>query len=188
MPRLWRLAACAAAAVGVAAFLATQPDDRVPAAVASTKPADGAALARAPTEIELSFTAPVDADLSHVSVRDGSGSALNAGRARLVVPERLSQPVIMSAAGEVTVVYHVTFVDGAELAGTLRFTAESGNAAGPVAAVGQSSNDTHASDGVPAPGHRHGVDPISAALLVVDGMVALAAVVLLIRRPRPRPS
>ena len=36
------------------------------------------------------------------------------------------------------------------------------------------------------PAHHHDVDPISAGLLVVDGAVVLAVVILLIRRPRPR--
>jgi hypothetical protein len=36
--------------------------------------------------------------------------------------------------------------------------------------------------------HQHGVDPVSAALLAIDGVVALAVVVLLLRRPPPRPS
>jgi hypothetical protein len=37
------------------------------------------------------------------------------------------------------------------------------------------------------PGHQHGVDPVSAALLAIDGIVALAVVVLLLRRPPPPP-
>jgi hypothetical protein len=36
--------------------------------------------------------------------------------------------------------------------------------------------------------HQHGVDPVSAALLAIDGVVALAVVVLLLRRPPPQPS
>jgi hypothetical protein len=35
--------------------------------------------------------------------------------------------------------------------------------------------------------HQHGVDPVSAALLAIDGVVALAVVVLLLRRPPPQP-
>jgi hypothetical protein len=36
--------------------------------------------------------------------------------------------------------------------------------------------------------HPHGVDPVSAALLAIDGVVALAVVVLLLRRRPPPPS
>jgi methionine-rich copper-binding protein CopC len=74
MSRLPRLAAGAAAAlaVGLAVVLADRAPDRGPAAVTSTSPADGATLARAPTEVELSFTGPVDPARSHISVMDGS--------------------------------------------------------------------------------------------------------------------
>jgi methionine-rich copper-binding protein CopC len=82
------------------------------AAVTSTNPADGATLARAPAEVELSFTGPVEPGRSHTSV---SGSARTAGALRRAAPERLSQPITVTAAGEVTVAYHVTFTDGAEL-------------------------------------------------------------------------
>jgi hypothetical protein len=36
--------------------------------------------------------------------------------------------------------------------------------------------------------HQHGVDPVSAALLAIDGVVGLAVVVLLLLRPPPQPS
>jgi hypothetical protein len=99
------------------------------------------------------------------------GSALNAGALRQAAPERLSQPVEVTAAGEVTVAYHVTFTDGAELAGRLRFTARSGSAAGRP---------------VPQSTHQHDIDPVTAGLLVIDGIAALAVGVLLMRRARPR--
>ena len=176
MRRPARLAAGAAVALaaGLALVLADSPPDHGRAAVTSTSPADGATLARAPTEVALSFTGPVDQGRSHIFVVDGPGaaSAGNAGVLRQTAPGRLSQPITVTAAGEVTVAYHVTFTDGAELAGSLRFTAQSGNAAGRPA---------------PAPGHQHGIDPVSAGLLVVDGIAALAVVVLLMRRPR-RPA
>ena len=57
MSRLARLAAGAAVvlAVGLAVVLADSPRDHGRAAVTSTSPADGATLARAPTEVALSF-------------------------------------------------------------------------------------------------------------------------------------
>ena len=175
MRRLPRLAAGAAVAlaVGPALVLADGPRDRGRAAVTSTSPADGATLARAPTEIELRFTGPVDRSRSHISVVDGSDgvSARTSGALRQTAPARLSQPITVTAAGAVTVAYHVAFTDGAELAGSLRFTARSGTAAGRSA---------------PVSGHQH-LDPVSAGLLVVDGIAVLAAVVLLVRRPR-RPA
>jgi copper resistance protein C len=75
------------------------------------------------------------------------------------------------AAGEVTVAYHVTFTDGTELADSPRFTAQSADPAG-----------RRASEAT----HQHNIDPVSAVLLVIDGIAALAVGVLLMRRPRPR--
>jgi methionine-rich copper-binding protein CopC len=177
MPRLPRPTAGAAAlavglvavlAVGLAAVLADRPPHPGRAAVTSTNPADGATLARAPAEVELSLTGPVEPGRSHISV---TGSARTAGALRRAAPERLSQPITVTAAGDVTVAYHVTFTDGAELAGSLRFTAQSGDSAG-----------RPASEAV----HQHDIDPVSAGLLVVDGIAALVVGVLLMRRPRPR--
>jgi methionine-rich copper-binding protein CopC len=175
MRRLPRLAAGAVVlAVGVAVLPADGPPDRGRAVVASTSPADGATLARAPTEVVLSVSGPVDQGRSHISVAgSGAASARNAGALRQTAPGRLSQPIAVTVAGEVTVAYHLTFTDGAELAGSLRFTAQSGSAAGQPA---------------PGSGHQHDVDPVSAGLLVVDGIAALAVVVLLMRRPRPPAS
>lgn len=176
---------CAAVVLGVVAVVlgvvlaaswARAPDQ---VAVTSTSPADRATLVQAPSEVELAFTAPVDLGLSHVSVRDGSGTAVSVGQPSLVTPERLRQPVNITAVGDVRVAYHVTFVDGAELTGTLRFSVRVASTAGPDAASGPSA--------AASPTHEHGeVDPVSAVLLVLDGIVALTAVVLLIRRPQPR--
>jgi methionine-rich copper-binding protein CopC len=171
LPRVAAGGAAVALAVGFAATQAYGPPEHGRAAVTSTSPADGATLARPPSEVALSVTGPVDQGRSHIVV-DGSGaaSARTAGVLRQTAPGRLSQPIAVTAAGEVTVAYHVTFTDGAQLAGSLRFTAPSGDAAGR-----------------PGSGHEHDIDPVSAGLLVVDGIAALAVVVLLMRRPR-RPA
>jgi methionine-rich copper-binding protein CopC len=194
------VAACAIAvlAVGLAIAFAQRPTSPgQAAALTSTDPADGAALARAPSGVELEFTAAPDPDLSHVSVRDGSGTALDAGRPRLVQPERLHQPIHATAtppdgSADVTVSYHVIFTDGRELAGTLHFSVGTSLAAGPGAATdaGAAAKTDAAGNAEAAAGsaHQHGVDPVSAALLAVDGVVALAVVVLLLCRPPPQPS
>jgi methionine-rich copper-binding protein CopC len=212
LTRSWLLLVAACAIVVLAVGLAVSSAQRPPSpgragGLTSTDPADGATLVQAPSGVELSFTAAPDPDLSHVSVRDGSGTALNAGRLRLVQPERLRQPIHGTAAPsdgsvDVTVSYHVVFTDGRELAGTLRCTVGSRAAAGPGAARGPSTVDPAtdadaaaakaeaAGNAEVAAGsaHQHGVDPVSAALLAVDGVVALAVVVLLLRRPPPQPS
>jgi methionine-rich copper-binding protein CopC len=208
-PGLLLVAACAIVvlAVGLAVSSAQRPPSPGrAAALTSTDPADGAALERAPTGVELSFTAAPDPDLSHVSVRDGSGTVLDAGRLRLVQPERLRQPIHGAAAPpegpvDVTVSYHVIFTDGRELVGTLHFSVGIRVAAGPGAAREPSTvdaaTDADAAAKADAAGnaevaagsaHQHGVDPVSAALLAIDGVVGLAVVVLLLRRPPPQPS
>ena len=204
------VAACAIAvlAVGLAIAFAQRPTSPgQAAALTSTDPADGAALVRAPSGVELSFTAAPDPDRSHVSVRDGSGTALDAGRLRLVQPEQLRQPIHGTAAPpdgsvDVTVSYHVVFTDGRELAGTLHFlvgirvgagfcsarepsTVDAGTDADAAAKADAAGNPELAAGSA----HQHGVDPVSAGLLAIDGVVALAVVVLLLlRRPPPHPS
>ena len=202
------VAACAIVvlAVGLTVFSTRRPPSPgQAAALTSTDPADGAALVRAPSGVELSFTAAPDPDLSHVFVRDASGTSLGAGPLRLVQPERLRQPIHGTAAPpdgpvDMTVSYHVTFTDGRELVGTLHFSVGIRSAAGPGAAREPSTVDA-ATDADAAkadaagnaevaagPAHQHGVDPVSAALLAIDGVVALAVVVLLLLRPPPQPS
>jgi methionine-rich copper-binding protein CopC len=73
-------------AVGLAVVLADRPPDPGRAAVTSTNPAEGATPARAPAEVELSFTGPVEPGRSHISV---TGSARTAGALRRAAPERL---------------------------------------------------------------------------------------------------
>jgi methionine-rich copper-binding protein CopC len=138
--------------------------------LATTTPADGATLATAPTEVDLGFTAAVEE--FHVAVRDASGRPVTVGRADRVAPDRLRQPVSIAAPGEVTVTYHVTFAGGGTLTGTVRFGVGVAVAPGDAPAVADS--------------HEHDVDPLSAVLLVLDGAVALGAVLLLMFRPRPR--
>ncbi len=195
MPRLLRIGGCvsAAAAVALAVWFGVRSHAEPHAALVSSYPADQAALTQPPAEIDLAFTNPVDLSLSHVSVLDRSGTAVTAGQPRLVTPERLRQRVRTTDIGEVTVAYHVTFVNRAELAGTIRF--DVGNQAAtqrvtagrPSAAQAEdaAAEDIAAQDAAAGAGHQHGVDPVSAALLVLDGLVAIGVIVLLRVRPRP---
>lgn len=157
-----------------------------PAALISASPPDGVTLLRAPTEVELSFTGPLDPRQSHVSVRDGAGMSLNVGRPGLVVSNRIRQRVSVADAKDVTVVYHVTFVDGAQLAGTLRFTVATEGRATSRAGVGPSGAGPGTDATESGPAHQHGIDPLSAVLLALDGAVVLAVLVLILRPPRHR--
>jgi methionine-rich copper-binding protein CopC len=169
MPRLRYLGLGAAGVVvALAAWLLSMP---AAPALGSSNPSDGATLARAPDAVELAFTTAPDLSVSHVWVRDGAGQSVNTGDLRLDGADRLRQPVDRLATGTLTVTYHVTFTTGAELIGALHF------------GVGV----TPSAPAVAAPAHDHGVDPISAVLLALDGVIAVTVVVLLlVRRPRAR--
>jgi methionine-rich copper-binding protein CopC len=189
MSRLLRNSGYATVALVVALtpLLAARTPGPAHAAITSTSPIDGARLAQPPVAVELSTTAPLVPGLSHVSAWDRAGTALNSGEAILVMPETLRQPVNITDTGDVTVTYHVTLVDGAELAGTLRFSVGTARASGTAASMAPSGATPSSNDAVAGSTHQHGIDPISAATLVLDGVVAFAAIVLLVLRPRPRP-
>ena len=163
--RRWLGLGAALAVLLTAAVLARGPQP----AVAVTTPADGASVPILPTEVDLGFTAAVDE--FHVSARDAGGTPVTVGQAYPVAPDRLRQPISVAAPGVVTVVYHVTFAGGGTVSGTLRFGVGGATVvgAGPVAEA-----------------HGHAVDPLSAVLLILDGAVAVGAVLLLVLRPPPR--
>jgi methionine-rich copper-binding protein CopC len=173
--RRWIGIGAALAVLLTAALLAREPQ---PAGrLAATAPADGATLATAPTAVDLDFTAPVEE--FHVAVRDASGAPVTVGRTGRGGPNGVRQPVSIAAPGAVTVIYHVTFAGGGALTGTVRF--------GVGVAVTPGADDAFADDAFADDGsHGHGVDPFSAALLVLDGAVAVGAVLLLMLRPRRR--
>jgi copper resistance protein C len=140
--------------------------------VLATVPADGGVLVHPPGEVDLRLSAPPDPALSHVTVRDGAGSVVNAGTLRESGTDGLAQPIRNPAPGTFTVTYHVVFADGQERIGSVRFSAGTGAPPSDVT--------------VPAESHVHGVDPVSAVLLVADVVVLLGAVVLLLFRRRRR--
>jgi len=146
------------------------------AAPQSSDPADGAALDDAPSRITLTFTREPDPDESHVTVLGGDGQSVgNTDR-----PARdglsLNQPVTIQQPGDFTIVYHVVFADGGQEQGSRRFSVGTGAAPDPAAAP-------------PAAAHAHSVDPVSATLLVIDGLVVIVAVFLLMtRRPGAEPK
>lgn len=157
--RGWLGGGATVALVVVLAWLVAQPRAGTRFALASSS------LAGASDEIELAFTSPVDPDRSHLSAADGSGAVVSVGPPYLAAPDRLRQRVHIVRPGGLTVAYHVTSVGGAEVAGSLQFQKPGG-----------------ATESAPA-GHQHGIDPVSAVLLVLDGLVALGVVILLLVRP-----
>lgn len=162
--------AIAAVAVIVLTTIPLAGSAQARASVTSSSPADGAALTGPPTEVELTLSGSPDPAQSHVSVRDRAGSAVNTGQLGRVGGDRLRQPVAISSAGDFTVAYHVVLTDGQEVIGSMRFSVGTGQAP-----VGAAAAD--------AP-HAHGIDPVSAVVLVIDGAVLLGVLVMLFLRPR----
>ncbi|WP_158554078.1 copper resistance CopC family protein [Micromonospora deserti] len=149
-----------------------------PARVLRTTPADGAALAAGPGEVVLRLSTRPDPALSHVTVRDSAGTTVNAGRLSTDEETLLRQPARLALAGDYSVAYHVTFANGRDAAGVLRFSVGTGSAPRSTDPIPDAVPDTD--------GHAHGVDPVGATLLVLDGVVLVAVLVLLRLRPAPR--
>ncbi len=145
--------------------------------VVSTSPADGAALADAPGEVVLTFSATPDPDASHLVVRTEAGTSVLAGSARRT-GRALRQPVSIAASGNYTVVFHIEFTDGSDLVGTVRFSVGTGVAPPALPAADRRAGEAAVSQ------HEHGVDPLSGILLVADVVVLLGVVILLSRRDR----
>jgi methionine-rich copper-binding protein CopC len=169
------LVACAVLAVlGMALLWRSPATTGSPPRLKASNPADRRTLAQAPDSVDLTFNARPVAELSHVSVVDAAGRATAAGPVR-AVGDGLRMPVRITGAGAYTLAYHATFSDGAELTGEVHFGV--GTAPGAESKPG--------GDSAEAAGHEHGVDPVSAVLLLADAVTLLGAVsLLLFRRPR----
>ncbi|MEW2593781.1 copper resistance CopC family protein [Micromonospora aurantiaca] len=142
---------------------------------ASSVPADGAVLTSAPSAVELVFTGrPVAAD-SHVAVRDAAGRSLAVGEPRPSGDRSLVQAVRSAERGDVVVAYHVVLADGSEKSGTLWFSV--GTGVRPARVPDQGGEAA-------APLHEHGIDPLSAVLLLINAVVVFVAVAMLVLRPR----
>jgi methionine-rich copper-binding protein CopC len=145
-----------------------------------SSPAAGAALRSAPGQIALAFDGVPDMALSHISVLADVGAAVHAGDPRRGPAGTLIQPVSIDRPGNFTIAYHVEFTGGGESTGSLRFSVGTGVA--PPAPDRSARRATAEALTV----HEHGVDPLSAGLLLVNGAVVLVVLGLLyLRRPYP---
>ncbi|WP_328345513.1 copper resistance CopC family protein [Micromonospora sp. NBC_00421] len=175
-----RRAAAVAVAVAVAGLLAFPSGAaRADGGPVSTDPPAGAALTAAPAEVTLGFGAGVDEGQSHVAVLDAGGGRLTDAEPVRVGSTRLRLPMHVDAAGDYTVAYHVTFVDGTTSTGAYRFSVGTGVAPAPLDDAAR-----RVSTEVVADAHGHGVDGFSAFLLFVDGVVLVVVLALLWLRPR----
>ncbi|MDM4719264.1 copper resistance protein CopC [Micromonospora sp. WMMA1363] len=178
-------AAYALAVLSVAALVvlagprAAHADERL----TTSDPAADATLATTPAAVELTFTGEPELTDSHVVVLDARAAEVSTGEPRRADRWTLRQPVTPGVTGDLTVAWHVSFHDGGESRGTLRFSVGTGRPPAPAGpALDRAATDLLDS-------HLHTVDPLSAVLLLVNGVVVLGAATLLAvrdpRRPRP---
>lgn len=152
--------------------VARQRSAAAPMTLVASSPAAGAVLEEAPAGVDLTWSAPVDATLSHVVLEDGRGKAVRTATPRTGPATVLRLPITGTATGIYTLGYHVVGEDGGEATGSLRFSV----GAGPVPA----------GPAPPVDAHEHSVDPASAVLLLINLAVVAGAGVLLVLRPSPR--
>ncbi|MEV6693469.1 copper resistance CopC family protein [Micromonospora sp. NPDC051196] len=169
----------ALASVGVALTIAAvaRQSDGTPARVLTVDPGDGAVLTAAPDAVTLRLSTGADSVLSHVTVRDSTGNAVNEGRVRGDGKTGLRQSVRLTGPGDYSIAYHITFTNGQDATGVLRFSVGTGAPPQGIADVPDPILDEA--------DHAHGIDPLGATLLVLDGL-ALVVVLIMLLRPRRR--
>lgn len=157
---------------------ATAAEGAAGAAVTASDPVAQAVLTTAPREVTLTFSVTPDADRSHLAVVDERGRRVSSPDEPDRQGTSLTQAVTIDGSGTFTIVYHVSFTDGTELDGWRRFSVGTGRPPPPPSRAEREANADLVT------GHRHGVDPVSAVLLVVNALV-VAGVVVLLRLTRP---
>ncbi|GAA0458462.1 hypothetical protein Aca07nite_64830 [Actinoplanes capillaceus] len=142
------------------------------------EPAPGAVLSTAPPAVDLRFGAEVSAPDSHVVVMTADGRDVSEHAATPLGPQRLSVQLRPGASGDLTIGYHVVFLDGASTSGAYRISVGTGVSPAPLSAEAQRAVTMSVT------GHGHQIDPASAVLLLLDGAVLAGALFLLWVRPR----
>jgi methionine-rich copper-binding protein CopC len=169
----------------VAALVAAAGTTVVPRAawaadgVVATSPADRAALADAPSAVDLTVSAAPDPAASHVTLWDSAGADLDTGDLTRV-GDVLRRPVAIRGAGDFTLTFHIVFTDGHDCLGVVRFSVGTGVAPALPDAARQRADQALAAQ------HTHDIDPLSGAFLVLDVVVVAAVALLLFSNPRRR--
>ncbi len=165
--------------VAVGVLTVSAPAAGAEPGLTAAAPAAGAVLDTAPAEVGLTFADDVQPELSHVTVLNAAGINIVEGEYQLPEPQRISMPVRIVAPGDYTVAYHVTFPDGTQVTGAHRFSVGTGVAPAPLDAAARLAVTEEVTE------HAHTIDPLSAWLIVIDGVVLLGVLVLLLlRRPK----
>lgn len=160
-------------------LLAVSPGTaRADDSLVAADPLAGAVLAGLPDQVTLRFAGKVSGADSHIAVSGAGGVEVTAGEVEQSGPQQLRVRIRPTVPGDLTVAYHVIFLDGGSATGAYRFSAGTGVAAAPLSVTAQQAATASISH------HVHQVDGASAVLLVVDGAVLVAVLVLLWARPR----
>jgi methionine-rich copper-binding protein CopC len=144
----------------------------------SADPPAGAVLQALPERVSLWFAGKVSGIDSHVAVSGAGDTDVTAGEVEQPGPQQLRIRLRSTAPGDLTVAYHVIFLDGGSATGMYRFSAGTGATPKPRSAAAQQAVTAAVSH------HVHHVDGASALLLVVDGVVLVGVLFLLWARPR----
>jgi methionine-rich copper-binding protein CopC len=177
--RRWHRTVNAALSLTAAAAVVLSPGTaRADGALVSADPPAGFALADAPQAVSLRFTAPIAVDSSHITVSTETGGDLADGQVQQTHRDRIGLPIRSAGVGDLTVAYHVTFADGTSATGAYRFSVGTGVPPTPLDSAARATATASVSP------HAHGIDGISAVVLVLDGAVVLAVLFLLRVRRR----
>jgi methionine-rich copper-binding protein CopC len=166
----------------IATLLPVGAPARAEGGLTASDPANGGILDTAPAVIELNFDAVPEADYSHVTVLDGTAGRVNSGALSAAGTRGLRQPVDIKTSGDFIVAYHVEFRGGGQTRGFLRFSVGTGLPPAPAAGAVEEAAAKALTK------HRHTIDPASAVLLVIDGLVVLGVLIMLMIRKPIRPA
>ncbi|MCX5207885.1 copper resistance protein CopC [Kitasatospora sp. NBC_00240] len=173
-----RMAGALAVLVVVLAALAWASSSE-PVRLTGVTPGDGSAVPRPPSEVALTFSGRLTVQSVFAQVSTADGSPVTGGSAR-VDGQRVIVPVSAAAQGTYLVVYRLALGEGHEVSGRTGFTV------GPVPLVGASSDLADDADEAGAHDHGHAEGPWNGALLVLDAVLVVGAVLLMVHRPRRR--
>ena len=86
-----------------------------------SEPGSGARLDDPPSQVALTFSAPLDPRLCQLAVTDATGTSVASG-AVSVSDRSITRAVVIRASGDYTIAYRVVSRDGHPVSGTVRFT------------------------------------------------------------------
>ncbi|GLY00488.1 MULTISPECIES: copper resistance CopC family protein [Actinoplanes] len=153
-----------------------------PIRLLGSSPADTQVVPGRVTAITLELSADADPAASHITVTDRAGREMPSGPLTAGAGHILTMPVTVSGSTTYQAAYHVVGATGAPASGVIRFAVD-GRAAGASGSAGAAPGSTDAGAATAGHEHSHGVDPVSAILLLANLVAVLVAGFLLARRP-----